>query len=79
MAKHLFGNILFPMKLSDLERIERDKELKIQREQIRLGKKLLAGKLHPELPAVRSTGLVVAMTEDERKAMFEKMRKESGL
>ena len=67
------------MKLEDLNRIERNKELKLQKEQYRLGKKIRQGKIDPELPGVRSTGLVETMTPEERKALFEKMRKESGV
>lgn len=56
------------MKLSDLQRIEQAKKNKP------------AVKAVPQdLPGVRSSGLLRKMTEDERKAFFEKMRKESGV
>jgi hypothetical protein len=67
------------MKLSDLERIERNRDIQRQKEQYRLAKKVRLGKIDPELPGVKSTGLVETMTAEERKALFEKLRKESGV
>lgn len=56
------------MKLSDLQRIEQAKK-----------KKAAVKAVPQDLPGVRSSGLLRAMTDEERKEFFAKARKDAGL
>ncbi len=64
------------MNLNQLKQFEREKLKAAQRNAER---QRAAGKQIEFPDAVKSAGMVMGMTDEERKAWFERIRKESGV